>query len=58
MTFQANTPEKLTQRVNDYLVNYRAPLVLDIKYSLTWDENGVKHGALVITEEQERPRTK
>lgn len=54
--FQANTPEKLTERVNEYLGKRRAPLVVDIKYALTWDENGVKHGALVITEEQEGVR--
>ena len=57
-TFEANKHELLADRVNAYLTTVRAPLVHDIKYNVTWDENGLKYGALVVTEEQERAKSK
>ncbi len=55
--FEAPTIEKLSERVNAFLTRVRSPLVLDVKYQATWDDTGIKHSALVITEEQEKPRT-
>ncbi len=55
--FEAPSLDKLTTRVNEFLVKVRSPLVLDVKYQSTWDDQGIKYSALVITEEQEKART-